>query len=382
MKLNPQAIPLSLYIHLPWCVRKCPYCDFNSHALRKTLPEAEYVTALAADLAQDMALTNHRILTSIFFGGGTPSLFSGTAIARILKNVQQQLAFSDNIEITLEANPGTVEQQRFHDYAAAGVNRLSIGVQSFAPEKLKALGRIHSSADAKQAVATARTAGFTNFNLDLMYGLPEQTVAEALEDLQQAIALEPTHISWYQLTLEPNTLFHAKPPTLPDEEIIWEMQQAGVGLLAQHGYQQYEISAYAQPGKQAQHNLNYWLFGDYAGIGAGAHSKLTQTSGEIVRQWKLKNPKDYLTLDKKFIGEQNIVSLQELPFEFMLNALRLNQAISFELFEQRTGLERAVIMPALQRLANKELLVITDQGFQKTALGQRFLDNLTQEFLD
>lgn len=381
MKANPQAIPLSLYIHLPWCVRKCPYCDFNSHALHKTLPEADYVAALAADLAQDMPLTNKRTLTSIFFGGGTPSLFSGAAIADILKNVKHQLAFSDTIEITLEANPGTVEQQRFHDYATAGVNRLSIGIQSFSPEKLKVLGRIHSGADAKQAVATARTAGFTNFNIDLMYGLPEQTVAEALDDLQQAIALEPTHISWYQLTLEPNTLFYAKPPSLPDEEIIWEMQQAGVSLLAKHGYQQYEISAYAQPGKQAQHNLNYWLFGDYAGIGAGAHSKLTQTSGEIIRQWKLKNPKDYLTLDKKFIGKQNIVSPQELPFEFMLNALRLNQTIRFDLFEQRTGLERAVIMPALNRLADKELLVITAEDFQKTALGQQFLNNLTEEFL-
>lgn len=374
-------IPLSLYIHLPWCIHKCPYCDFNSHALRSKIPEENYLLRLKTDLDNDILLANSCLLKTIFFGGGTPSLFSGKAIKEILENVHAKIHFDEEIEITLEANPGTVEQQRFNDYFKAGVNRLSIGVQSFQDEKLKVLGRIHSANEAVKAISVAKSAGFNNFNIDLMFGLPNQTIEDALYDLQQAIDLQPTHISWYQLTLEPNTLFHAKPPVLPDDEVIWEMQQAGQLLLEKYGYTQYEISAYAQTGKQSLHNLNYWQFGDYLGIGAGAHSKLTKTNGEIIRQWKIKNPKDYLNPEKNLIGEQKIVSTAELPFEFMLNALRLNQAIPFELFEQRTGLPIALIQNELAELQSDGLIIMENNCLQKTALGEKFLNNITEKFL-
>lgn len=340
------------------------------------------MVALKADLDNDVALSNNRSLTSIFFGGGTPSLFSGNAITEILVNAKKTIHFDPDIEITLEANPGTVEQQRFEQYFQAGVNRLSIGVQSFQDEKLKNLGRIHSAGEAIKAITAVKNAGFTNFNIDIMFGLPNQTLADAVYDLQQAIDLQPTHISWYQLTLEPNTLFHAKPPILPEEDVIWDMQQAGQELLAQYGYQQYEVSAYAQADKQCRHNVNYWQFGDYLGIGAGAHSKLTQANGDIIRQWKIKNPKDYLTLEKKFIGEQKIIAAADLPFEFMLNALRLTTGFDIELFKQRTGLSLDVIQKQLAELENDGLLEILNNHIVKTTLGECHLDNITEKFFE
>ena len=282
----PQLPPLALYIHIPWCVRKCPYCDFNSHAASPTLPEEEYVDALLADLDQDLHAVHGRELSSIFFGGGTPSLFSAQALGRLLKGVEQRIRFAPDIEITLEANPGTFEQEKFTAYRALGINRLSIGIQSFQEQKLKALGRIHNGDEAIRAAGMARQAGFDNFNLDLMHGLPDQSLDDALGDLRQAIAMKPTHLSWYQLTLEPNTVFWNQPPVLPEDDTLWDIQEAGQALLAEHGYAQYEVSAYAQPGRAARHNLNYWSFGDFIGIGAGAHGKLSHPDGRILRTWK------------------------------------------------------------------------------------------------
>jgi oxygen-independent coproporphyrinogen-3 oxidase len=376
-----QNIPLSLYIHLPWCVKKCPYCDFNSHALRQELPERDYIDALLNDLIADLPLINTRPIVSIFMGGGTPSLFSGTAIQRLLDGVRQHCQLSDTVEITLEANPGTVEQENFYGYRAAGVNRLSLGIQSFNSQHLKKLGRIHGSNEAIQAVHAAKKAGFTNFNIDLMHGLPEQTVADAVADLQQAIALEPTHISWYQLTLEPNTLFYVQPPILPDDEKLWDIQTAGQALLAQKHYQQYEVSAYAQTGKQCQHNLNYWQFGDYLGIGAGAHSKITLDDGRIIRSTKTKHPKDYLNPATPFMSEQHNVSQQQKAFEYMLNALRLYQPISLPHFTERTGLTLQHIEPALIQAQQKGLLQFTDKTIQLTEQGHLFVDEITQLFL-
>ncbi len=379
MKIDEQAIPLSLYIHLPWCVHKCPYCDFNSHALRGTLPEQQYIQQVLRDLQRDLTWITPRPIHSIFLGGGTPSLFSPTAIADLLAGIQKHLTFSDHIEITMEANPGTVEQQRFMGFREAGIKRLSLGIQSLDDEKLKRLGRIHNAAEAKKAVVAAQEAGFTNINLDLMFGLPDQSLQQGLEDLEQLIALQPQHISWYQLTLEPNTLFHRQPPPLPEDETIWQLQQQGQALLAQHGYQQYEISAYAQLGKMAQHNLNYWRFGDYLGIGAGAHGKITQDNG-ITRLWKIKHPKQYLAADDSIDGKSEL-QVEELPFEFMLNALRLNEPLSLELFTQRTGLASSVLDKALLQAQEREFITLDNGYIKKTELGQRFLNDLLQLFL-
>ena len=285
---------LSLYVHLPWCVKKCPYCDFNSHGLKGTLPEAAYVDALLRDLDQDLPRVAGRRIETVFFGGGTPSLFSAAAIARFLDGALRRLPFAADAEVTLEANPGTVERGRFAEYRAAGVTRLSIGVQSFDPAALKVLGRIHSSTEAVTAAEEAHAAGLANFNLDLMYALPGQSLEGALDDVARAATLKPAHISHYQLTLEPNTLFHAHPPTLPDEDTAWAMQEACQGALAERGYKQYEVSAYAQAGRECRHNLNYWRFGDYLGLGAGAHGKLTDASGRVTRIWKVKHPETYL----------------------------------------------------------------------------------------
>nr|MBP8262565.1 radical SAM family heme chaperone HemW [Pseudomonas sp.] len=271
--------PLSLYVHIPWCVKKCPYCDFNSHAAGPSLPEEAYVDALLADLEAEREQAQGRPLRSIFFGGGTPSLFSAKALGRFLDGAQQRLSFSEDIEITLEANPGTFEQAKFTAYRQLGINRLSIGIQSFQDSKLKALGRIHDGGEAVRAADMARAAGFDNFNLDLMHGLPEQTLEEALADLHLAIAQQPSHLSWYQLTMEPNTQFWSQPPSLPEDDILWDIQEAGQALLAEQGYAQYETSAYARPQRQARHNLNYWTFGDFIGIGAGAHGKLSHADG-------------------------------------------------------------------------------------------------------
>ncbi|MFT0213604.1 radical SAM family heme chaperone HemW [Pseudomonas sp. F1_0610] len=374
--------PLALYIHIPWCIRKCPYCDFNSHAASQELPESAYVQALLADLAQDLNYVQKRPLGSIFFGGGTPSLFSAQALEQILQAVQQLIPFTDDIEITLEANPGTFEQEKFKAFRKIGINRLSIGMQSFQDEKLIALGRVHNGAEALQAADMARQAGFDNFNLDLMHGLPQQSVEDALYDLQRAIAQKPTHISWYQLTMEPNTVFWSKPPLLPEDEILWDIQEAGQALLAEHGYQQYEISAYAQPQKQAKHNLNYWQFGDFLGIGAGAHAKLTLPNGQIKRLWKTRQPKDYLNATHSYLAGESWLSPQELPFEFLMNALRLTEGVASHSFTERTGLPLSTLAKARAIAEQKQLLNTDPTRLQASAKGHLFLNDLLQIFLE
>ncbi|MDF2867952.1 MAG: hemN [Gammaproteobacteria bacterium] len=375
-------IPLSLYIHFPWCIRKCPYCDFNSHALKQDLPEEDYIKALLADLQQDLSLVQNREIVSIFMGGGTPSLFSPQAIAYLLSQIKQMLPCSPKLEITLEANPGTVEQDRFKGFYQAGINRLSLGIQSFQDDKLKTLGRIHDANAAVRAVLATKQAGFTNFNLDLMFGLPKQEIDDALYDLNTAIALEPTHLSWYQLTLEPNTLFYHQRPTLPADDKIWEMQQQGQALLAKHHYRQYEISAYSREGFPCLHNRNYWEFGDYLGIGAGAHGKITDSNTQqVIRTHKAKHPKDYLDPNRPFIAGQIKVPANELSFEFMLNNLRLKQAVLFNLFEQRTFLAKTVLTASLQKATELLFIEQTRQGFQVTELGWQFLNNLMEIFL-
>lgn len=373
--------PLALYIHIPWCVRKCPYCDFNSHAAGAELPEEAYVDALLADLDHDLPAAAGRPLTSIFFGGGTPSLFSARALGRLLEGVNQRLAFSSAIEITLEANPGTFEQAKFSDYRRLGINRLSIGVQSFHTEQLKALGRIHDGAEAIRAADMARRAGFDNFNLDLMHGLPQQDVAGALADLRQAIELAPTHLSWYQLTLEPNTVFWSQPPEIPEDDILWDIQEAGQALLAAEGFLHYETSAYARHGLRAQHNLNYWTFGDFLGIGAGAHAKVSDASGAIRRTWKTRLPKDYLDPHKRFQAGEKILTADELPFEFMMNALRLTDGVPLALFSERTGLPTDAIADRCAHARAKGLLTADPQRLQPSERGQLFLNDLLQIFL-
>ncbi|ALN17502.1 radical SAM family heme chaperone HemW [Ectopseudomonas mendocina] len=374
--------PLALYIHIPWCVRKCPYCDFNSHAAGPTLPEEEYVDALLADLDIDLQHVHGRPLTSIFFGGGTPSLFSDRALGRLLEGVEQRVGFAPDIEITLEANPGTFEQAKFKGYRSLGINRLSIGVQSFQEAKLKALGRIHDGSEAVRAAGMARAAGFDNFNLDLMHGLPEQSIEDALFDLRTAISQGPTHLSWYQLTMEPNTVFWSQPPTLPEDDLLWDIQEAGQALLAAEGYAQYEVSAYARPGKQARHNLNYWTFGDFLGIGAGAHAKLSAPAGRIQRTWKTRLPKDYLDPAKVFQAGERVLEASELPFEYLMNVLRLTGGAPAELFSQRTGLPLQQLEQARREAERQGLLQADPTRLVATAKGQLFLNDLLQLFLD
>ena len=373
--------PLALYIHIPWCVRKCPYCDFNSHAAGPTLPEEEYVDALLADLDSDLHHAHGRPLTSIFFGGGTPSLFSDRALGRLLEGVERRIAFAPDIEITLEANPGTFEQAKFKGYRSLDINRLSIGVQSFQEAKLKALGRIHNGDEAIRAADMARAAGFDNFNLDLMHGLPEQSIEDALFDLRTAIAQAPTHLSWYQLTMEPNTVFWSQPPELPEDDLLWDIQEAGQALLAAEGYAQYEVSAYAQPGRQARHNLNYWTFGDFLGIGAGAHAKLSTPDGRILRTWKTRLPKDYLDPGKAYQAGERRLDADELPFEFLMNVLRLTDGAPAELFAQRTGLSLAQLDVARREAERLGLLQADATRLVATAKGQLFLNDLLQLFL-
>jgi len=376
-----QLPPLALYIHIPWCVRKCPYCDFNSHAAGPELPEEAYVDALLADLDADLAHVHGRELSSIFFGGGTPSLFSARALGRLLDGVERRVRFAHAIEITLEANPGTFEQAKFRDYHRLGINRLSIGVQSFQEAKLKALGRIHDGSEAIRAADMARAAGFDNFNLDLMHGLPEQSIEDALFDLRTAIAQGPTHLSWYQLTMEPNTLFWSQPPTLPDDDLLWDIQEAGQALLAEQGYAQYEVSAYAQAGKAARHNLNYWTFGDFLGIGAGAHAKLSSPGGQIVRTWKTRLPKDYLDPAKAFQAGERLLTPEELPFEFLMNVLRLTDGVPAALFSERTGLPLAQLDGARREAEARKLLLADPTRLVATREGQLFLNDLLQHFL-
>ena len=379
--MTPIALPpLSLYIHIPWCVRKCPYCDFNSHAVREEIPEEAYVAALLADLEQELAGIKPRPLQSIFIGGGTPSLFSAAMIDQLLVEVEKRISFAPDIEITMEANPGTFEQEKFRGYRDAGVNRISLGIQSFANEQLKALGRIHSGDEAVKAAGLAREL-FDNMNLDLMHGLPGQSTAQALEDLRTAADLKPDHISWYQLTIEPNTEFHSRPPSLPVDETLWEIQDQGQQYLAEAGFQQYEISAYAQPGKRARHNLNYWQFGDYIGIGAGAHGKITLADGTILRRWKQKQPKAYMNSEKR-LGGSEAIETDALPFEFMLNALRLTDGVEDRLFTERTGLSLAVIQPQLAKAQKMGLLDTNPEKLAPTQQGRLFLNNLLEMFLE
>jgi putative oxygen-independent coproporphyrinogen III oxidase len=385
---------LSLYIHIPWCIRKCPYCDFNSHQANNDIPEAEYVAALRFDLEQDAVLAQGRKLTSMFFGGGTPSMLSANAIAQILKDAEAIIGFETDIEITLEANPGTFEQEKFSGFRSAGVNRLSIGIQSFNDAQLKLLGRVHGRDEALRAVDVARKAGFTNINLDLMHGLPEQSVEDAKADLAQAIALAPEHISWYQLTIEQNTAFYSAPPILPIEDTLADIQDAGQALLANAGYEQYEISAYAKNKQRARHNINYWQFGDYLGIGAGAHGKITQLEqARIMRLWKTRLPKHYLEaamsnkISTNLSGHQNvfgggsdILSPESLPLEFLMNALRLNAGAPENYFNERAGLELAALEPQWAALTQKGLVEVADGSLRPTEFGRRFLNRVLEAY--
>jgi oxygen-independent coproporphyrinogen-3 oxidase len=366
------VIPLSLYIHFPWCVKKCPYCDFNSHVTDDPIPEEEYINALEADLQQDLGFIQGREVVSIFMGGGTPSLFSPGSIRRLLSRLQVHLTFSPNIEITVEANPGTTDYAKFDGYFQAGINRLSIGVQSFNDKQLNLLGRIHTQEDARHAFNAARKAGFTNINLDLMHGLEEQSVKDGLSDLQKAVDLNPTHLSWYQLTIEPNTMFHKSPPPLPSEDVLWEIYDSGIGLLQRHGFERYEVSAFSQPNRQSRHNINYWEFGDYLGIGAGAHAKLTMND-KIYRRSRTRLPKHYLARQNVL---QTIVSEEDLLLEFLMNALRLNQGFSLDLFSQRTGLSATVMEPFLQTAAQRKLVTVSGEHVAPTTLGMQFLNDL------
>ncbi len=381
MLRNP---PLALYIHIPWCVRKCPYCDFNSHAGDGALPEEAYVAALLADLDQDLPLAAGRSLSTLFIGGGTPSLFSAEAIACLLEGIAERIDIADDVEITLEANPGTVDESRFMGFRRAGVNRLSIGIQSFNDAHLARLGRIHDAAAAVRAAQAARSAGFDNFNLDLMFGLPGQGVAEALADVRTAIGLGPSHISFYQLTLEPNTWFHRHPPVLPEDEVIWEAQRACQAMLAGHGYAQYEVSAYALEGRRCRHNLNYWRFGDYLGIGAGAHGKITDAErGTIARRWKQRHPKRYLETagTPECIGEHTVIAPGELPLEFLMNHLRLREGFRLADFSLSTGLAADVLYPGIQACGEAGLLHATDGHIRCTDKGWNFLDNVLEHFM-
>ncbi len=377
--------PLSLYIHVPWCVQKCPYCDFNSHALRDTLPEQAYVDALLADLEQELPEVWGRRVESVFIGGGTPSLLSAEALERLLSGVRARLPQSAAAEITLEANPGTVEAGRFREFRATGINRLSIGIQSFHDAQLQALGRIHDRAQAIAAVEAAHAAGFDNFNLDLMFGLPGQDVAGAQQDVATAVALSPTHLSYYQLTIEPNTAFHHAPPVLPEEEALWQIQEAGHELLAAAGFAQYEVSAFARDGFRCRHNLNYWHFGDYLGIGAGAHGKITHAPQQrIERRWKKRHPADYL--DSAHSGERiagsNNLTRDEAAFEFMMNALRLTEGFETALFAERTGLAITQVQTKLARAQQKGFIDWTMHAIRPTALGRNYLNELLGMFLD
>ncbi|MCG6269017.1 radical SAM family heme chaperone HemW [Vibrio furnissii] len=385
--LTPPA--LSLYVHIPWCVQKCPYCDFNSHALKADIPETEYIDALLEDLDTDIEryqLTGDpRLLHSIFIGGGTPSLISPDGIGRLLRGIEARIAFKPDIEITMEANPGTIEAERFAGYRQVGVTRISIGVQSFEPEKLTRLGRIHGRDEAVKAAQLAHQIGLNSFNLDLMHGLPDQTLEQALADLESAIELAPPHLSWYQLTIEPNTLFYFKPPTLPDDDALWDIFELGHQKLTAAGYVQYEISGYSKPGYQCQHNLNYWRFGDYLGIGCGSHGKLSFADGRIVRTTKVKHPRGYLAayqnLTKPYLDSEQLVADVDRPFEFFMNRFRLIEPCPKADFSATTGLPISVIQPTLDWAIEREFLSETETHWQITEKGKLFLNDLLEAFM-
>lgn len=376
------SVPLSLYIHIPWCVKKCPYCDFNSHALKDALPQAQYVDALCDDMALELPYVQERPIQSIFFGGGTPSLFAPSAIEQILTKIATMVKFADDIEITLEVNPGTIEHHNLADYKQAGINRISLGAQSFDDAKLQLLGRIHKAEETLRVIDELHQVNFNSFNLDLMYGLPQQSVTQALSDLEIAIASCAPHISWYHLTIEPNTLFYKYPPVLPDDELTFAMQTEGHGLLTNAGLIHYEVSAYAKSSLQCRHNLNYWEFGDYIGIGAGAHGKITELStGNVSRRWKTRNPKDYLDPNQPFLAGTTAIPSHAISGEYMLNRLRLFTKLKYDDYQTRTGLPISSIAAKITHLANKELLLHDADNLYLTALGKRFLNDVLQEFL-
>lgn len=372
--------PLGLYVHLPWCLRKCPYCDFNSHELKTDLPAEDYCAALIADLEEDLPLAWGRTVTSVFIGGGTPSLFSGPIIEQLLSQLRALIPLAPGAEITLEVNPGTIERDSFEAYAEAGINRVSLGVQSFDDALLKAIGRIHGSEEVNASLKALHQSPISNFNIDLMFGLPDQSLRQAQRDVSWAIESGATHVSHYQLTLEPNTLFAARPPALPEADACWEMQESCAGLLETAGFEQYEVSAWAQPGAVCAHNLNYWKFGDYLGIGAGAHSKLTLPSqSTIVRQVKVRHPTRYLA-GKRMAQQKNIEPADRI-FEFFLNALRLRDGISRQEFEQRTALSWLEVADVLESSCADGLLESVGGGVRPTALGWRFVNDLQARFL-
>lgn len=389
MTEHEHNIPLSLYVHIPWCIKKCPYCDFNSHEIKNTLPEEQYIDSLILDLKTHTKAAQNRKVTSVFIGGGTPSIFKAKNIKRLIDAIRYELNLSNTAEITIEANPGTMDEDNFSGFLESGINRISIGVQSFTNSQLQKLGRIHNAENAVHAVDTAKQAGFENFNIDLMYALPQQDITAALHDIEQAVQRNPTHLSYYQLTIEPNTSFYRQPPSLPNTQESWEIQQRGMELLASHGYQQYEVSAYAKEGYQCLHNTNYWQFGDYLGIGAGAHQKLTrQNSSEpmlntITRCEKPKHPQQYM----RFINEgtPNLVTHtlteEDAIFEFMLNALRLKQGFTKQHFELHTGLPIETINEPLQDQVAEGLLAMNNDRIHCSERGYRFLDDVLQNWL-
>lgn len=373
--------PISLYIHVPWCVKKCPYCDFNSHAIRGALPEAVYIDALLADLVFDwQQFRINRPIQSLFIGGGTPSLFSPTAIDRLLRGIEKHALISKELEITLEANPGTFDSEKFSEFRSIGINRLSIGIQSFNDPVLKTLGRIHNSQEAIQSVDIAHKAGFANINLDLMFGFPHDHPEVSLHDMTTAISLDPTHISFYQFTLEPNTWFFQFPPQLPDDDSIFLAQLQCQQLLAEANYQQYEVSAYSKPGRQCQHNLNYWQFGDYLGIGAGAHGKISLSlPNQIIRRRKPKRPEHYL---KQPTGIDTLVNPMELPLEFLMNHLRLRSGFTLTDYQTATGLDPESLEPALSECVAEQLLIHRQNQYYCSPRGWNFLNTLLEKFIN
>ena len=382
-KLNADK-EIGIYIHIPYCIKKCPYCDFNSHELPDTLPEDQYIDALIQDLKSHAIDVQNRKVCSIFIGGGTPSLFAAKSIQRLLDAVANQLTLEDDIEITIEANPGTIDEKNFSGFREAGVNRISIGVQSFANTQLMSLGRIHNAQTAINSVHAAKRAGFENFNIDLMYALPQQDLASAIHDVERAVELNPTHISYYQLTIEPNTHFYRQPPHLPDTQASWEIQQSGMELLAKHGYQQYEISAYAKVGQRCKHNQNYWRFGDYLGIGAGAHQKLSfEIPNKIMRCEKPKHPQQYMRhiTDEKPLAQAHTLNEEDIIFEFMLNALRLKHGFTKQQFETYTGLPMERILQPLETHIEEGLLIKDNNQIYCSIRGYEFLDDVLQSWL-